>query len=93
MPRTTIDYGIDLGTTNSTIAVLNGTVPEVIPNRHGSSITPSAIWFDKRGKQFVGSEARARHIDDEDNAAVEFKLRMGQQWQKAFQRVGRKMLP
>ena len=93
MARTTIDYGIDLGTTNSTVALLAGTTPEVIPNKDGSSITPSAIWFDKRGKMYVGREARAHHIDDEQNAAVEFKLRMGQQWQKAFQRNGRKMLP
>jgi molecular chaperone DnaK len=93
MARITIDYGIDLGTTNSTVALLVGTTPEVIPNKDGSLLTPSALWFDKRGKMYVGREARARHIDDEDNAAVEFKLRMGQQWQKAFQRNGRKMLP
>lgn len=93
MARTTIDYGIDLGTTNSTVAVLVGTTPEVIANKDGSSITPSAIWFDKRGTQHVGREARARHIDDEENAAVEFKLRMGESWQKVFQRSGRKMAP
>ncbi len=93
MARITIDYGIDLGTTNSTVALLVGTTPEVIPNKDGSLLTPSALWFDKRGKMYVGREARARHIDDEDNAAVEFKLRMGEQWQKAFQRNGRKMLP
>ncbi len=93
MARTTIDYGIDLGTTNSTVALLVGTTTEVIANKEGASITPSALWFDKRGKMFVGREARARHIDDDENAAVEFKLRMGQQWQKPFHRTGRKMLP
>jgi molecular chaperone DnaK len=93
MARTTIDYGIDLGTTNSTVALLVGTAPEVISNKDGSSITPSALWFDKRGKMYVGRDARARQIDDEENAAVEFKLRMGEQWQKTFQRTGRKMLP
>lgn len=97
MARTTIDYGIDLGTTNSTIAVLHGTVSEVIPSREpgqfGSVVTPSAIWYDKRGKQYVGGVARAHQIDDEENAAVEFKLRMGQQCQKTFRRSGRKMLP
>jgi len=93
MARTTIDYGIDLGTTNSSVALLVGTTPEIIPNKDGSSFTPSAIWFDKRGKMYVGREARAHHIEDEDNAAVEFKLRMGQQWRKTFQRSGRRMLP
>lgn len=93
MERTTIDYGIDLGTTNSTVAVLTGIAPEVISNKDGSSITPSAIWFDKRGTMHVGREARARHLDDEDNAAVEFKLRMGESWHKVFQRTGRKLAP
>ena len=93
MARTTIDYGIDLGTTNSTVALLVGTAPEIIPNKDGASFTPSALWFDKRGKMYVGREARIHHIEDEDNAAVEFKLRMGQQWRKTFQRSGRKMLP
>ena len=93
MARTTIDYGIDLGTTNSSIAVLAGTVPEVVPNKDGSVMTPSAIWFDKRGKQYVGKDAKARSLDDEENAAVEFKLRMGENWRKTFRRTGKQMLP
>ena len=42
MERTTIDVGIDLGTTNSTIAVIDGIDARVIPNKNGSTVTPSA---------------------------------------------------
>lgn len=96
MARTTIDYGIDLGTTTSSIAVLIGTTPEVVPHTDGgvhSLTTPSAIWLDKRGKQYVGNLAKNNHIEDEENAAVEFKLRIGQNWRKTFQRSGKQMLP
>lgn len=94
MTRTAIDYGIDLGTTNSSIAVLVGTVSDVIQNREAAVSTPSAIWFDKRGKQYVGKPARDQYFSDEENAAVEFKLRMGQKdWRKTFQRSGKQMLP
>lgn len=93
MARTTIDYGIDLGTTNSSIAVLNDTIPEVVTNKDGSLITPSAIWYDKRGTLYVGRDARTRYFDGEENAAVEFKLRMGQSWRKTFQRTGKQMFP
>ena len=93
MARTTIDYGIDLGTTNSSIAVLADTLAEVVPNKDGSLMTPSAIWYDKRGKLYVGKDAKARHLDDEENAAVEFKLRMGQDWRRPFRRSGNSMLP
>lgn len=93
MARTTIDYGIDLGTTNSSIAVLTDTLAEVVPNKDGSLMTPSAIWYDKRSKLYVGKDAKTRHLDDEENAAVEFKLRMGQDWRKPFKRSGNLMLP
>lgn len=93
MAQTTIDYGIDLGTTNSSIAVLTDTISEVVPNKDGSLITASAIWFDKRGKQYVGKLAKDHCLDDEENAAIEFKLRMGQEWRKTFQRSGNHMLP
>lgn len=96
MNRTTIDYGIDLGTTNSTIAVLNGTTPEVIANQHGSSITPSAIWYDKKGRLQVGQKARDNYFlypDGEEDGALEFKLRMGESWSMAFRHGAAKMTP
>lgn len=96
MVRTTIDFGIDLGTTNSTIAVIEGTDAIVIPNKVGSGITPSAVWIDKRGNIHVGQEAKLRAlVEDNDNADVEFKLRMGlgEEGKKVFADDGRQMLP
>jgi len=95
MQRATIDYGIDLGTTNSAIAVLQGTEPRVITNQAGSSFTPSAVWIDKRGRLHVGQEAKQRWEEDPQNCDVEFKLRMGQaaKGTKVFAETGRKMLP
>ncbi len=96
MSRTTIDFGIDLGTTNSSIAVIDNVDARVIPNKGGSGITPSAVWIDKRGNIHVGQEAKLRAlVDDDENADAEFKLRMGlgPQGKKRFVRSGREMLP
>lgn len=96
MARATIDFGIDLGTTNSTIAVIDGVDAKVIPNKVGASITPSAIWIDKRGGTHVGEIAKLHALeDDEENADTEFKLRMGlgSEGAKRFVRSGRIMLP
>ena len=73
----TIDVGIDLGTTNSAVAVLRDVTPEVIRNNDGDQITPSAVWADGRDRLHVGRRARERSQSDPDNACVEFKLRMG----------------
>lgn len=96
MQRTTVDFGIDLGTTNSTIAVIHETDAKVIPNSGGSGITPSAVWIDKRGKLHVGFEAKQHAlVDDQDNGDLEFKLRMGlgAEGKKSFIRAGRELLP
>jgi molecular chaperone DnaK len=95
MTRTTVDYGIDLGTTTSAVAVLNGTEAEVVKNTTTlSDVTPSAVYVDKRGRIHVGQEARGRAETDSDNVAVEFKRRMGlrdQPWR--FASSGRTMGP
>ncbi len=96
MKRTTIDFGIDLGTTNSTVAVISDINAKVIPNKGGSGITSSAVWIDKRGNIHVGQEAKLRAlVEDQDNADLEFKLRMGTstEGKKLFARSGREMLP
>jgi len=96
MPRTTIDFGIDLGTTNSTIAVVADNGAQVIPNNLNSGITPSAVWEDKHGNLRVGFNAKERAlVTDHKNGDVEFKLRMGlgAQGVKTFARTGRKLLP
>jgi molecular chaperone DnaK len=95
MMRTTVDYGIDLGTTTSAVAVLDGTTAEIVKNAATQSdITPSAVYVDKRGRIHVGHEARARVETDSDNVAVEFKRRMGLRDQaRAFANTGRTMRP
>ena len=96
MQRTTIDFGIDLGTTNSSIAVLDDIDAKVVPNKGGSGITPSAVWIDKRSSIHVGQEAKLRAlVEDQENADLEFKLRMGlgEESKKMFARSGRAMLP
>ncbi len=95
MGRSTIDFGIDLGTTTSSIALLNGTEPRVITDRFGSTFTPSAVWIDKRGQLHVGQEAKQRFEEDEENCDIEFKLRMGlgADGKKRFALSKRDMLP
>jgi molecular chaperone DnaK len=95
MDRMTIDVGIDLGTTNSTIAVIDGLDAKVIPNKVGSGTTPSAVWLDPRGNLRVGHEAKARTNSDTGNAYAEFKQAMGrgEEARRTFARDGRTMLP
>lgn len=93
MSRSTIDFGIDLGTTNSTIAVLAGTDVQVFRNNEGFETTPSAVWLDKGGGLFVGHRARQRLEEDAENAAAEFKLQMGTSTEYRFARDGRTMRP
>jgi len=94
MSRTTIDFGIDLGTTNSAIAVLRGTVPDVIKNNLDNDITPSAVFIDKRGVQ-VGLRAKGK-LEFENSAEdgyIEFKRRMGTDFKYEFKTSGRTMRP
>lgn len=94
MTRTTVDYGIDLGTTNSAISVLNGVEPEIIKDNEGQETTPSAVWIDKRNRLRIGRAAKFRCEEDQDNTCVEFKLQMGTaDWMKRFVASGRELGP
>lgn len=94
MTRTTIGYGIDLGTTNSSIAVLNGVDVEVVKNNRQSEITPSAIWIDRAERLHVGDVAKKRNELDPWNTCIEFKARMGMTDQpKVFANGDRSMTP
>lgn len=75
--RETIDFGIDLGTTNSAIAVAEDDGVHIIKNNDGWDCTPSAVWSPKEGVFHVGRRARERTESDPDNAYAEFKLEMG----------------
>jgi molecular chaperone DnaK len=92
--RTTVDFGIDLGTTNSAIAVLRGVETEVIKNNDDHDTTPSAVWIDKRSRLYVGKTARERAEVDPENTRTEFKLRMGTSGDPhVFPASGRTMTP
>ncbi|HEX8343865.1 MAG TPA: Hsp70 family protein [Actinoplanes sp.] len=75
--RDTIDFGIDLGTTNSAIAVVKDGTPVVIKSYDGGPITPSAVWVPRPGVIQVGRGAYDRAPKSPDNVATEFKLEMG----------------
>lgn len=93
MSRTTIDFGIDLGTTNSAIAVLKGVVPEIIKNNADADITPSAVSIDKRGIIQVGQRAKNRVIEFPEDAYIEFKRRMGSDQNYRFKSSGQTRKP
>lgn len=82
MERSAVDFGIDLGTTNSCIAVLEGTKTRIIKTNERDEITPSAVSFDKKGRLHIGKIAKNQLIAEDEIAAtnvfLEFKLAMGQ---------------
>ncbi|WNV85579.1 Hsp70 family protein [Umezawaea sp. Da 62-37] len=75
--RDTIGFGIDLGTTNSAIAVVDKGEIVVVKNNDGWEFTPSAVWIPKSGSLHVGRRAKERIGIDAANAHAEFKLEMG----------------
>jgi molecular chaperone DnaK len=69
--------GIDLGTTNSCMAVLEGGEPVVIPNSEGGRTTPSVVAISKSGERLVGQVAKRQAITNPDNTVMSIKRRMG----------------
>jgi len=69
--------GIDLGTTNSCIAILEGGEPTVIPNSEGSRTTPSVVAFKKDGERLVGSAAKRQAVTNPDRTITSIKRHMG----------------
>src|SRR5207302_3949 len=70
--------GIDLGTTNSVVAVLEAGEPTVIPNAEGSRITPSVVGFSKSGEVLVGEVAKRQAITNPDRTVRSVKRHMGE---------------
>jgi molecular chaperone DnaK len=77
MPKT---VGIDLGTTNSVIAVMEGGEPVVIPNAEGSRTTPSVVAFTKTGERLVGTLARRQAAVNPENTIYSIKRFMGRKF-------------
>ena len=75
--------GIDLGTTNSCVAVVEGGVATIIPNDKGERTTPSVVAFTESGERLVGSAARRQAAVNADRTISSVKRHMGTDWRKA----------
>ena len=74
--------GIDLGTTNSCVAVFEGGEPIVIPNPEGARTTPSVLAFSKTGERMVGQVAKRQAITNPDRTVISIKREMGSNYKK-----------
>ena len=74
--------GIDLGTTNSVVAVLEGGEPTVIANAEGSRTTPSVVAFAKNGEILVGEVAKRQAVTNVDRTVRSVKRHIGTDWKK-----------
>src|SRR6478672_7000288 len=79
--------GIDLGTTNSAMAVLEGGEPVVIPNAEGGRTTPSVVAFTKDGQRLVGAPARRQQVTNPENTVFSIKRFMGRKWDEVSEEM------
>ncbi len=85
--------GIDLGTTNSVVAVVQGGEPVVIPNQEGSRTTPSVVAFTEKGERLVGQIAKRQAITNPENTIFSIKRLMGRKYDSAEVKEAMKRLP
>ncbi|MDZ4340575.1 MAG: molecular chaperone DnaK [candidate division NC10 bacterium] len=83
--------GIDLGTTNSVMAVMEGGEPNVIPNAEGSRLTPSVVAFSKDGERLVGQVAKRQAITNSENTIFSIKRFMGRRYDEVLHEI--KLVP
>src|SRR5713101_4177686 len=83
--------GIDLGTTNSCVAVMEGGEPKVIPNEEGGRTTPSVVGFTKTGERLVGQVAKRQAITNPENTIFSIKRFMGRRFDEVNEEM--KMVP
>ncbi|MGN0127677.1 Hsp70 family protein, partial [Glutamicibacter soli] len=76
--------GIDLGTTNSVVSVLEGGEPTVIANAEGNRTTPSIVAFSKGGEVLVGDIAKRQAVNNIDRTIASVKRHMGTDWSVAI---------
>ncbi len=79
--------GIDLGTTNSVVAVMEGGEPAVISNQEGSRLTPSVVAFTKDGEILVGHVARRQAITNPENTVFSIKRFMGRRYDEVLEEI------
>ncbi|HZD96140.1 MAG TPA: Hsp70 family protein, partial [Candidatus Sulfotelmatobacter sp.] len=83
--------GIDLGTTNSVVAVMEGGEPKVIANEEGGRTTPSVVGFTKSGERLVGQVAKRQAITNPENTVYSIKRFMGRRFDEVNEEM--KMVP
>src|SRR5881275_703234 len=83
--------GIDLGTTNSVVAVMEGNEPKVIVNSEGSRVTPSVVGFAKNGERLVGQVAKRQAVTNPENTVFSIKRFMGRKYDEVSEEM--KMVP
>ena len=81
--------GIDLGTTNSVVAIMEGKEPKVITNEEGGRLTPSVVAFDEKGEILVGQIARRQSITNPENTVYSIKRFMGRKFDEVQDEVKR----
>src|SRR5260221_5808381 len=79
--------GIDLGTTNSCMAVLEGGEPAVIPNAEGGRTTPSVVAFTNDGQRLVGAPARRQQVTNPTNTIFSIKRFMGRKFDEVSEEM------
>lgn len=85
--------GIDLGTTNSVVAVVQGGEPLVIPNQEGSRTTPSVVAFTEKGERLVGQIAKRQAVTNPENTIFSIKRLMGRKYSAPQVDYAKKRLP
>src|ERR671921_2109305 len=83
--------GIDLGTTNSVVAVMEGGQPAVLVNQEGSRITPSVVAFTKEGERLVGQVAKRQSITNPERTVYSIKRFMGRRYEETTEEA--KLVP
>ena len=85
--------GIDLGTTFSVMAVMEGGEPKVIPNAEGANLTPSVVAMTKSGERLVGQVARRQAITNPENTIFSIKRFMGRRFSEPSVQYDKKLVP
>src|SRR5262245_54159683 len=81
--------GIDLGTTNSVVAIMEGKEPKVIVNEEGSRLTPSVVAWDEKGEILVGQIAKRQAVTNPENRVYSSKRFMGRRYEEVQDEIKR----
>ena len=79
--------GIDLGTTNSVVALMEGTEPKVVANAEGNRTTPSVVAFTKSGERLVGQVAKRQSVTNPENTIYSIKRFMGRRYDEVSEEM------